>query len=734
MRFARSETMKTSPQLKALFILLLRALPGILLWWCFVAYMLSGLSWPAPLLLTALAAGSLLAGALSVRWLAGLTRSDLRQPLLATPASTLALAGVFLLLLAGLATFLPPLTYPAHHSLTVCAPEPYDQASNPFLIHAIQYEDGAMFPLLDLKGDEPWNLVNEGLLALTSGACTQFGGFFEGGLILSLREAPGAGSAMIEWDGRNQSVSLHAGAEGVRRIELPSDHPVAPTWLRSTLATVFRLALGVTLLGTALALALAFSAGRWGTGSLHGDSVWLALGLLAFIGLLATAHLGRSTALMGDDFCYSAVGSQSGALDGTWGFYTNINGRLLGNFVGVVSGRLFPLVQPSYIILIVLALWAASLAPLFTRLLAWLTGKPLAGIAWVLGSMVVLVTLVNTPDLYQSLFWRSGRQPLLYPLMLLPAVLALLFDLVASKHQRPTWRLLALLLLTLCAGAFHEVYAAAQVALLLVGVAVLLFYSRQTKRSAPLLIQGVLTAIVGAVAGLLIHIISPGTAERSSVLGSNFDLPRILYGTLYDSNLFLFAGNLNILTIGLFALGAILVIRSSRPSRLGRRQGLLIWLGFPLAVYAAVLAAFAVGHYGISQTMPERTQIIPTFIAILGALTWGMLSGVEFLRWGQKIGKRSLQAVQVLAVCIFGVAFAFHGYAMLSQQKEFQHYRRAVNVMVGSIEEARAAGATHTVVSQLPDNMFGVVTPGTDQRNFVNACIDQLFGIEVGFE
>ncbi len=730
--------MKVTPWFRSanpFFRALLAALPGILLWWCFVGYVLGGLSWPAPLLLAVLAAGSLLAGALSVRWLAQLNLSEFIRPLASSVAPTILLASFFLLALIGLASFLPPLTYPANHSLTVCAPETYDRANNPFVIHAIEYQDGPPFPLLDLKGNEPWNLLSEGLVALTGGACAHYGGFFEGGLVLLLREGPGAGSAMIEWDGRSQSVSLEASNEGIRRTELSGDHPASTTPLRSTLATVFRLTLAVTLLGAALGLALAFRAGRWGVGALLGDNVWLALGLLALVGLLATADLGRSTALMGDDFCYSAVAAQSGVLDGTRNFYANINGRLLGNFVGVLSGRMFPLVQPPYIIVIILALFVVSLVPLLTRLLAWLTGKPLTSTAWVLSAVIVLVTLINTPDIYQSLFWRSGRQPLLYPLMLLPAILALLSDLAGLKRKGSAWgRLFLVFFLTLCAAAFHEVFAAAQVAFLASSLVVLLLYGRQAKRTVPLLMQGLLTAIAGAVAGLLIHILSPGTAERSSVLGSNFDLPRILYGTLYDSNLFLFAGNLNILTIGLFLLGAILVIRSSRLSRFGKKQGLLIWLGFPLVMYVAVLAAFAVGHYGISQTMPERTQIIPTFLAILGALIWGMLSGVEFLRWGPKVSKRTLQVVQVMALFIFGVAFVFHGYVMISRQESFEHYQRAVNVMVSSIDEARKAGAGHVVISQLPDNLSDVVSPGANQRNFVNACLDQLFGVEVAFD
>lgn len=716
--------------------ILFQALPGILVWLCILGYLLGGLSWPGPLVLVTLAAGSLLAGALSVRGFAPFDWREFTRPWREAPARTLLLAGILLLALIGLASFLPPLVYAADHSLTVCRAESatYDRGSSPFIIHSVQYEDGPMLSLLDMKGDEPWNLIEDGLLAQASGACARFSGFFQGGLIVQLRQGPNVGNALIDWDGEEQVISLNASDEGVRRLELPGDHPASTTSLRWLLGTIFRVALVTTLAGAALGLALAFTSGKWGAGALKGDNVWLLLGLLALVGLMASGVLGRSSALMGDDFCYSGVALDGGVLNGTRQFYTGVNGRLLGNFVGLLSGYLFPFAQPPYVVFAILSLWAASLVPLLTRLLHWLTGRPSSTIAWALAATIVLVTLINAPDIYQSLFWRSGRQPLLFPLMLWPLVLALLMDLCGQKRGATIgWKWLALLLLAFCAGAFHEVYAAAQVVMVLGGIAVLVILQRSSSQRVPLLLQGLVSAFLGALLALSVHMLSPGTAERSSVLGSDFDPLRILYGALYDSNVFLFAANLNILTIGVTVFGVVLVVRSSQPSRFYKKHNLLAWLALPVIVYGAVLASFAVGHYGISQTMPERTQIIPTFIAILGAMLWGMLGGAEFLRQGHKVGKKTLQAVQIIALGVFGIAFVFHGYIMIGKQEAFDHYRRSVNVMISSIEAARLGGADHVVVSRLPDNLFGVVNPETDQRNFVNTCVDQLFGIEVGF-
>ncbi len=719
--------------IKALF----SSLPGIALWWLVLGYFLDGLTWSAPVLIGALAGGSLVAGALSAGWFRRFDAKKFVRPLTAAQRpGTLLLAAVLFAALWGLSASLPKLTFPATHTLVICAPqEGYLRAENPFVIHSVRREDGLILSLLTMKQDGPWNSTGTGLLALTGGACVSHEEFFRGAVTVQLRQGPGVGEALIEWDGRAHVVDLSSAEEGIRSIEFSGDHPPSATLLRQTVAGLMRGALALSLVAGALGLALAFKGGHWGTGALKGDNVWLALGLLALMALLASANLGRSTALVSDDFCYSGSAVRSGWWDGTWFFYTNANGRLLGNSLGVLSGSLSPYSPLPFAVLLVLVLLIAGLAPLISGLLHWLTGRSMAALAWVLSGTVVLVTLLNTPTIYQSLFWRSGRQPLLFPLMLLPPLLALLLDSSQPRPRVPArWRWLGLLLIPLFAAAFHEVYAAAQVAMLLAGILVVVMYSRRSDQSMSGLRRHLLAAFLGALAGLLVHLLSPGTAERSSVLGSTFDLPRILYGALYDSNIFLFAGNLNILTIGLFALGAVLAVRASKPGQFDGEQIAAAWLGLPIVLWAGVVAAFAVGHYGISETMPERTQVIPTFIAILGALIWGMLSGAEFLRRGQSIHKKWLQRVQILAVGVFGIAFVFHAYTMTSQQQTFDHYRRAVNVMMNTIEEARLSGAGHVVVSALPENPFGVTNPEAGGRNFVNRCVDQLFGIEVGFD
>lgn len=718
---------------------LLGAVPGILIWWCAVGYLLDGLTWPGPVLLGVLIGGSLVAGYFTTRYFVW---PDLHVVVHSFKVAWIRASlffGVILLVAGWLASFLPTLSYPANHSLLICAPAKgdYDRTNSPFLIRSIKYDSGISLPILDLQGNEPWNYTTDGLLAQAGGACANFSAFFKGGLTVDLREGPGAGQALIEWDGVSELLNLDADSEGVRTIQLAGDHPLSPPILRLALGFSFRTALAVTLLVGSFALAMALTTGKWGSGPLDADNIWLVLGSLAMLGILASANLGRNAALAADDFCYSGVAQNAGILNGTWQFYTGVNGRLLGNFIGLVIGSLFPVTQPAYLVFLVLVLWVSSLWPLVASTLRWLAAKPLNGVAWVLSALVVLVTMINTPDVFQSVFWRSGREPLLFPLMLLPSLLVHISDLAGKPSNVPFWvRLLFILLLALCAGAFHEAFAAAQLAMLIVGGLLVVLDNKQVYKTNRRLVQTLLVATLGAVLGLLVHIVSPGTAERSTVLGVQFRLWDILYGALYDSSVFLFAQNLNILTISLFVLGVIVAVRTSRPNiYAAENNGTIVWFGFPLIVWSGVAASFAVSHYGLGGTLPGRTQVIPTFFGILGSLIWGVISGTVLLKHAAKLVQEQWhKPALILVTSILGIALVFYGYAVTKQKPAFEHYGRAVNVMVGSIDAARMRGVNYVVVSQLPENPYQVTGPGADEPNFVNSCVNDLFTMNVGFE
>lgn len=716
---------------------LLKGLPGILVWWFFAGYLLDGLNWRGPVLLAALLAGSLLGGVLSIWWLGRLNLDAFLEPLRSARRTTLLLALGLLGLVAALGFVFPQPVFPAIHTLTVCAPAQTDPALNPFVVYRVAREDGVSVSLSEMKGEDPWNLENTALVAQAGGACASYREFFKGGLVVSLREAPGMGRAQLTWDGQTQTISLDAAREDIRKINLPGDRLAETSLVRRAAAMGMRVARAATAGGLALGLALAFQQGGWGAGPLRRDNLWLCVGLLAVLGLLAAGQLGRSAAVAADDYCYSGSAARSGLIGGTRVFYTTINGRLLGNFMGVLSGGFFPYQPLPHAVFLILGLWVAALMLLLAGLLRWLTGQRQRLLALQISALVVLVTLIAAPDVYQSLYWRSGREPLVFPLILYALLAALV--LAAAQAKKPLRRGLAVAGLAvgaLAAGAFHEAYAAIQVAMFGTGLALALVYGRWAGRQPGGLLAGLALGLVGALGGLLVHVLSPGTAERASALGVSFNPVNVIYGALYEGNAFMFGSNLNVLTLGLFVLGLALSTRLATPETLPDARNLTaLWLALPLVLWAGVVAAFAVGFYGLGAVLPPRTQILPTFLGVLAAPLWGLLSGAELLRRAPELARGPwLRPAQALAVTALGIAFVFHAHTMMSQRPIFDRYAIAVTVMTSTIQEARAAGADRVTVNRLPPNPYQVTNPEVASPNFVNGCINHLFGLPVDFK
>lgn len=708
-------------------------LPGMLVWWFVIGYLTDGLNWSGLQLWGVLLGGGLLVGYLTRRtlggpWLGGAIARAGRNRRVAV----LVLLG-WGLTLGFLQFVFPEPVFLATHELSVCIPADaaYDAAGSPFRILRLTREDGVPIGLAGVKQDASWNIDGETLVALEAGICAHYSAFFKGGVSVLLRAAPGLGTAVIEWDGRRQTVALQSPVEDSLRIDLPG-HTVAATSLAKRAALwAVRLGKWGTLLLSALVLSGLALTGQWGRGKFAHDPLWALALVVGLIALLGAAQLGRHAAPVADDFCYAATAQSAGVVGGTRLFYETINGRLLGNFAGMLSGRIFPLGPWPAAVFALLALWSALLAALFNRLL----GRASRLASWTLAVLTVVVTLVMAPNVLQAIYWRAGREPLLWPLLI---ALALAGRWVGRGRSAGRWKLLLSLaglgLGTAAAGAFHEVYAAMQVASLaaLLGIA-LLAASRDPRAAATLGPAAI--GLLGGLVGLGVHVFAPGTAVRGAALGAELDVLRVLYGGIYQANYFLFDRGLSLLTLALVGLGWAAAVRLTPAERTTDFWADHGWYILPGVIWLGLMAGFAVGYYALDAVVPERTQFIPVFVTVLAAPVWGILLGRNFAPSPAALADGTAgRLIQLVAVIALSVSSVFHAHVMMGWRPEFKRYQAATQLLGDAAQSARAAGVSSIVAVRLPPNPLGLDNPGlADSENFVNGCVNRLLGVQVDF-
>jgi hypothetical protein len=705
---------------------LLWAVPGVALGWFVLVYWLDALQWPARPLLTGVALASLAGAWLSTTALPRLGAEGWLARRRKLPANTWALAALIFAGLVPVGLMLQAqVRVPATHRLEVCAPQPMYA---PFVIQGITREDGVRVMLAGIKGDDPWNFSGDTLLTQQSGSCVHYEAFFKGGVVLSLQSGPQVGPAHIVWDGQARTIALDEPLPGSRVLNLHGSHPLGISVLRQALLWAATLALVVLGICVAAGLALALHPAARRATAEAGWLVWL--GALAALNLLVMGVVGRNAALAADDFCYAISSAEVGVWQATWNFYTQANGRLLGNFLGMLSGGLSPQQQFPAEVLLYLALWVAALAWAFHGVLHWLGARRPWGAALLLSSLSVLVTLILTPTVAQSLYWRSGREPLVASLIVGSAALGGLLALGARRPLR-FGALGGLALASAVAGLFHEAYAAAQVGMLLAALGLVYAYRRPARRATGGGWPAALSAqLFGALAALAVHLFSPGTAARGSVLGASFDPLRVGYGALYDTGVLLFGDALNGLTLALFVIGLGLAARAVGARRVPAPRLRSLSFGVALILAAGVLSANAVGHYALDG-LPARTAIIPTYLAVLIAPLAGLLSAPWLLK---QLSVRGLRYAQRAALVLLSIVLLVQASSSAALLPEYQHYALSVRSFFASLEGAQAAAQGTVKLRALLPNPYGVAAPGIEERNFVNGCIDRLSGGAVTFE
>jgi hypothetical protein len=130
--------------------------------------------------------------------------------------------------------------------------------------------------------------------------------------------------------------------------------------------------------------------------------------------------IGLNMRYSGDDYCYAATFTQYGVLKSQWVAYQQINyyngNRFSLNLFSALADLAGPYANGIWPMLTI-SVWLAGLIFVLGKI-AEMTGArlPLL-IRFIMGMVVIFFTLALTPDIDQSLFWRSGMLPYLAPIL-----------------------------------------------------------------------------------------------------------------------------------------------------------------------------------------------------------------------------------------------------------------------------------------------------------------------------
>lgn len=450
---------------------------------------------------------------------------------------------------------------------------------------------------------------------------------------------------------------------------------------------------------------------------------------IAYLGNLALhGVLGSFSRFIADDYCSAGIAHRFGVVRAVWYWYLNWTGRFSASALDAIFGLLGPPVTP-FVASLVIILWTAVVAGSLVFLSAEKLHQALPA-SLLLASALICTTLVLSPNVAQSLYWGQGMRSIVPPLILSAVYLDMLILYSRRRAGGARMRLLLVAgsLLAFFMGGLNETFTTLELSgIVLALLLVMATGSRQARKSIGGFLLG---GAVGAGAAMLAVIGAPGNAFRQAYYPPPPGVAGVV--TIALSNFWLYLGWLVASPVRWMAILAAAAVSGyvglRRPAKwIPRWQAPLafaVGLGF---MYVSFLPA----AYGLSDSPPERTLMIPSFMlavaVMLAAFTTARRSAQ---RRGITFQRRLEAAVLVLAVGAVVASTGWSDLRLLAKQPEFARYAAHWDTTNAQILDARSAGKTEVWIRSM-DNWAGLNEPNDNPKYWVNVCYEEYYGIRV---
>jgi hypothetical protein len=387
----------------------------------------------------------------------------------------------------------------------------------------------------------------------------------------------------------------------------------------------------------------------------------LILGLvLSLAGVGLFAYLGYYNRTWADDWCYNADFRNLGFLETVRGYLYNVTYTPSRYSVTIFAGLLqaFKTLGLQLMTPLTIIFWVAGLAYLiynFALLADYKLSKWLVILA---SATIVYFSIYLSPQIYQSLYWRTGMLTYTTPLVFLPWIFVFITE--QSKLEQPSsvWTVF-IFILALLGGGFSEASCTVLVSTLGLYTLIAGIGSRQKRPWAERTFVPALVALVGALLAMALLVFAPTTQIRRERYGAPaglVELAVLLYHFTYAFFVLSIKDYQNIIIIAMSIFSGFLFFPSVKVDKPLKILLLAALVGL-LAVFL-VVASLAPSAY-VERGLPaDRTIIIPRFIAVFGSVVAGWLSGLALREM------YTAKWLETLAVVLLLASYAFPLYSL----------------------------------------------------------------------
>ena len=451
---------------------------------------------------------------------------------------------------------------------------------------------------------------------------------------------------------------------------------------------------------------------------------------LAYV--VVIAYLGTFSRYMSDDYCEAVSTRSSSPLTavitryeaGDWRAANRYSNLL---FVGITES-LLGWRNIAIIPALMVILWGVGLAVLVRqiRIAAGIEWSILMDVFW--GGLLAFITILEAPNRFQILYWRSSMATHFAPLVFLNFLVAAMLSRIQKKPKDAVsaWFALFVFLASFIIGGFSEPPVTVMVTSSALMISYVWFFVKNDSRKPWLLLSG--SMFMGAVSALAVMAASPAVSK----LGADAPSFTEWIQRTVEYTYFFQIDTVKTLPIPVLfsvlcpALFVFLTVRQKEDFQL--RASLKFAIALPVILFILIAAGFSTSAYG--QSFPvERARFFAHYLMTITFVLEGALLGI----WLSQIKLRLLNAAtfEYAAMLLLFIMAAYPCRAVLQALQDVPEYRTRAQEWDrrdAHIYALREHGQTDLVIPQF-GGIYDVKELDNLPTHWVNRCAADYYEV-----
>jgi hypothetical protein len=459
--------------------------------------------------------------------------------------------------------------------------------------------------------------------------------------------------------------------------------------------------------------------------------------LALFLGALTTSialalygYLGTFSRYGSDDYCLSAFFLQEDLFAAFLQRYFSASSRFTNIlFIGLVD-KLFGWYNVAILPAVMLILFVLGLYLFLKEIVEMLKIGWSRWMIFLLSLLTVFFSITQSPDLYETLYWRAGMTSHLAPVVFIPFLGVFLLKQARKANDRfpSLWVQAAAFIVPLVIGGFSEPPTALMITVL--GLAIVAVWWRGDRGSRRSILIVLAWSLLGALTALIVMAVAPANSIRMQTPPP--PLPELISKTISYPSFFI-VDTLRTLptpTLVSVVVSALLfyvkyALPSQPLSKEARNRLIILTLLVLALTYLLIAASFAPSVYGQSYPVP-RARSVARVVMTMALMMEGALLGTVVAQVRiQPIYLRNFALFAFMILVLYPLRTAWR---TLGEVPVYQQRAAAWDLRDAEIRRLKAEGTQDVVVGFLSEEETQDLGDYAEYR--LNRCAATLYGVK----